>query len=376
MIGSEPHLPYHHPPLSKAFLTENKTSEDILIRPGLAFEKADVGLRLGVTVDAIDRQSKTISLDNGDVLGYDKLCLTVGARPRTIALPTSALSGVFYLRTVADASKIREQVCPGKRAVIIGGGYIGLETAASLRSAGMTVTVLEALPRVLARVTTEEISEFYRRIHAEEGVSIETNAAVEAIEGTNSVEAVTCTDGRSFPADIVVIGIGVVPNTELAKAAGLETGNGIIVDEYARTNDPNIVAAGDCSWYFNPIYQKHVRLESVQNANDQANVAAATVCDKLAPYKALPWFWSDQYDLKLQIAGLSAGFDEVIIRGDISKGRSFAAFYLLNGQLLAVDAVNRPREFMFGKKVIYGNLNVNASEFSNEDIPLEDLIEE
>ena len=280
VIGNEPHLPYHRPPLSKIYLTERETPGASLIKAGAAFEKADVNLKLGVVVNAIDRHLKSIRLDNGENLRYDKLALTVGARPRTLRLPDSAKNGVTYLRTLEDARRIHNCVRSGGCAVVIGGGYIGLETAASLRKAGMSVTVLETLPRILGRVTTKKISKFYQRIHAEEGVEIVTDATVEKIEGDESVDSVTCAGGRSFPADVVVIGIGVLPNIELAESAGLVVGNGIVVDEYARTSDPHIVAAGDCTWHYNSIYERHVRLESVQNANDQANVAAATVCGK------------------------------------------------------------------------------------------------
>jgi 3-phenylpropionate/trans-cinnamate dioxygenase ferredoxin reductase component len=375
VVGDESCLPYHRPPLSKAYLSSEKEYHDLLIRPQGAYEKAKVHFKLGVRAEAIDRESKSVRLDNGEHLHYDKLALTVGARPREITLPGSDKEGVFYLRRLNDADRIRRYVGHGKHAVIIGGGYIGLETAASLRKAGMQVTVLEALPRVLDRVTTEEISTFYQRIHGEEGVNIVTDVGVESIQGAGAAESVACSDGNIFPADLVIVGIGVLPNIELAEAAGLEVGNGIVVDEYARTSDPDIVAAGDCSWHYNPIYDRHIRLESVQNAIEQANVAAATICGKFSAYRALPWFWSDQYDVKLQIAGLSQGYDQVIIRGDIMAGRSFAAFYLREKRLLAVDAVNRPKEFMLGKRIISSALDLDISSLADESIALSNLIE-
>lgn len=374
VVGDEPCLPYHRPPLSKAYLSGEKEFHDILIRPQGAYEKAEVHFKLGVRAESLDSENKLVRLDNGEQLHYDKLALTVGARPRKITLAGTDKEGVFYLRDLHDADQIRRYAGHGKRAVIIGGGYIGLETAASLKQAGMQVTVLETLPRVLARVTTEEISAFYQRIHSEEGVEIVTDTSVETIQGGESVEAVICSDGKSFPADLVIVGIGVVPNIELAEEAGLEVGNGIVVDEYARTSDLDIVAAGDCSWHYNPIYDRYIRLESVQNANEQANVAAASICGKLEAYRALPWFWSDQYDIKLQIAGLSQGYDQVIIRGDIDTGRSFAAFYLREGRLLAVDAVNRPQEFMLGKRIINNTLELDISGLADESIALSDLI--
>lgn len=375
VVGDEPCMPYHRPPLSKTYLAGHKEVQDILIRGQEAYDKAGVEFTLGVRAEEINRNTKTVRFNNGDSIQYKKLALATGARPRQIPLPGSDKKGVFYLRNLEDVDQIRRYVGHNKRAVIIGGGYIGLETAASMRKAGMMVTVLEALPRVLARVTTEEISAFYQRIHSEEGVDIVLNAQVERIEGGNTVDSVICADGKSIPADVVIIGIGVLPNIELAEAAGLEVGNGIIVDEFARTSDPDIVAAGDCSWHYNPIYDRHIRLESVQNANEQANVAAATICGKLEAYRALPWFWSDQYDLKMQIAGLSQGYDNVIIRGDITSGRSFAAFYLKEGKLLAVDAVNKPQEFMLGKRIISGGLGLDVHGLSDENLSLKDLIE-
>lgn len=374
VVGDEPCLPYHRPPLSKTYMSGEKSFHDILIKPQSAYDKADVHFTLGVRAEAIDRTAKVLSLDNGESLHFSRLALTVGARPRKIDLPGIDLDGVMYLRNLEDVDNIRRYVGHGRHAVIIGGGYIGLETAASMRKAGMEVTVLEALPRVLQRVTAEKVSAFYQRVHAEEGVQIICEAAVESLAGDGHVDHVICSDGREITADVVIIGIGVVPNIELAQDAGLEINNGIVVDEFARTSDHDIVAAGDCTYHYNPIYNCHLRLESVQNALEQANIAAATICDQPKAYNALPWFWSDQYDLKLQIAGLSQGHDEVIIRGDIDNGRNFAAFYLKQGRILAVDAVNKPQEFMLGKRVISNGLEVDLSRLSDESIPFKELI--
>jgi 3-phenylpropionate/trans-cinnamate dioxygenase ferredoxin reductase subunit len=258
--------------------------------------------------------------------------------------------------------------------VIIGGGYIGLETAATLRSAGMAVTVLEALPRVMQRVTAPDVSAFYSRVHAEQGVDVVVDACVQGIDAANGALAVVCADGRAFAADLVIIAVGIVPNTELAHTAGLTVTDGVVVDEHARTSDPDIVAAGDCTWHHNPIYGRGVRLESVQNAHEQASVAAATLCEKTEPYRALPWFWSDQYDLKLQIAGLSHGHDEVVTRGNMGQGRSFAAFYFKDGHMLAVDAVNKPQEFMLAKRVIANGLTVDRTRLADETAVLKDLV--
>ena len=371
IVGEEAIAPYHRPPLSKAYLAGEKHSDELLIRPATFYEKADIDLVLGSRVTAVDRQAKTVTLHDGGSIPYTKLALTTGARVRKLALPGHELDGVFYLRDLGDVDRIRGYVGPRKSAVIIGGGYIGLETAASMRKLGMQVTVLEALPRVLQRVTAPEVSAFYSRVHSEEGVRIITDASVTALEGGNSVAAVKLADGTSLAADLVVIGVGVLPATELAEAAGLEVDNGIVVDEFARTSDPDIVAAGDCTNHHNPIYQRRLRLESVQNATDQAKTAANTLCGKLEAYHALPWFWSDQYDLKLQIAGLSQGFDRVILRGATASGRSFAAFYFGGERLLAVDAVNRPKDFMMVRKALASGMTADPDKLADDTIDIQ-----
>lgn len=373
LIGAEPTPPYHRPPLSKAALSGEKSDSELLIRPAEFYEKNRIDLLLGSTVTAIDREAKKVLLHDGGEIPYSKLALTTGARVRKLPIPGCELDGVCYLRDLRDAHQIRKYIGPGKSAVVIGGGYIGLEAAASMRKLGMAVTVLEAQPRVLARVTSAEISAFYSRVHREEGTEIITGASIEAISGDTRVRGVSLTDGRNLPADVVLIGVGVLPATELAEQAGLETDNGILVDEFARTSDANIVAAGDCTRHYNPIYSAQLRLESVQNANDQAKVAARTLCGKLEPYCALPWFWSDQYDLKLQIAGYSQGFDRVVLRGDTTTGRSFAAFYYAGDTLLAVDAINRPKEFMMAKRFLAEGKSADPAKVVDESIDVKTL---
>jgi len=351
-IGDEKALPYHRPPLSKDFLSGDKTLDDILIRPESTYENADITLKLGTRVTAINGKAKTVKTDKGESLSYDKLVLTMGARIRRLPVPGEDLPNVFYLRDTDDVLAIKDQVASGKSAVIIGGGYIGLETAASLTKQGVQVTVLEAMDRILQRVTAPELSGFYRRVHTEEGVNILEGVMATSIEKTDDGLCVKTKDGDGFEADMVIIGIGVIPNSELAEAAGLTVGNGIEVNEFCQTSDPDIYAAGDVTWHYNPIYDRHVRLESVPNATEQAKVAALHINGKPKPYNSLPWFWSDQFDLKLQIAGLSEGYDDIVIRGDIEDSRSFAAFYFKGDQLLAVDAVNAPREFMFTRMAL------------------------
>ena len=374
VIGDEPYIPYHRPPLSKTFLSGEKALEDIYIKPQMVYEKAEVEFMLNTRVDKIDRDEKTLLLDNGESLGYDKLALTMGSRVRKVDLPGINLDGIYYLRDINDVEKIKTKVGAGKKAVIVGGGYIGLETAAVLRKLGMEVTVLEMMERVLQRVTAPEVSEFYDRIHREEGVNILCGVGVTAFAGANVVEKVVCNDGSEHEADLVVVGVGIVPNVELATEAGLEVSNGIVVDQHARTSDPDIVAAGDCTFHHNVLYDQEIRLESVQNATDQARVAAQTLCGNEKAYEALPWFWSDQYDLKLQIAGLSQGYDEVIIRGDRENTRSFAAFYLKDGVVISVDAVNKPPEFMMGKRMISAKLAVDKVRLADDTVPIKELL--
>lgn len=375
LVSADSVLPYHRPPLSKSYLAGEKILEEILLRPPTFFEKSDVEVILGTRVTAIDRTNKTVRLDNNTDLPYTKLVITTGAKVRKIDIPGHNMPGVFYLRDLSDVDHIREFLGHVKDAVIIGGGYIGLEAAAALRSLGMNVTVLEALPRVLQRVTAPEVSAFYTRVHNEEGVNILTNASVQSIDGKYKVESVTCGDGQVIKADLVVVGVGVTPDIELAEQAGLTVDNGVVVDEYARTSDPDILAAGDCTSHYNPIYDRHLRLESVQNATDQSRVAANTICGKLEPYRALPWFWSDQYDLKLQIAGLSHGFDQVVLRGSAESGRSFAAFYYREGRLIAVDAINRPKEFMTCKKALAEQKTANPELVADESVDIQDTFQ-
>jgi len=298
-----------------------------------------------------------------------------GALPRRISLPGSELKGVHYLRDMRDVDAIRSRLKPGKSVVIVGGGYIGLETAASLRSAGLQVTVLEAMSRVLQRVTAPEVSAFFTRVHEEEGVTVVTGTTVSAFHGEGTLSGVTCSDGREFAADLALVGVGVVPDTSLAEAAGLEVNDGIVVDEFARTSDPHILAAGDCTRHYNPVYDRWLRLESVQNANEQARTAAKAVAGNPVAYHALPWFWSDQYDIKLQIAGLSAGYDEVVVRGNIAEGRSFSAFYLCGGRLVAADAINRPREFMAAKRAILAGCRPAPAALADESLEMNAVFE-
>ena len=376
LVGEEPHLPYQRPPLSKKYLTGELPVERVLFRPAAVYEKNDVTLKLGVRAESIDRESQSVLLSDGTTLAWDGLALTTGARVMKLPVEGADLDGVCYLRTLADVDALRERCEPGGNLVIVGGGYIGLEVAASGRKLGMNVTVVEMAPRVMSRVVAEEVSAFYQGLHAQNGVDIQCEKQVAAIEGDGTqVTGVTTADGSVIPADVVVIGIGVRPNVELAQEAGLECSNGIVVDDCARTQDPRIVAAGDCTFHPNAIYGRSLRLESVHNALEQARCAAASLCGASKPYDQVPWFWSDQYDVKLQIAGVCQGYDDVVVRGDPNTSK-FSVFYLREGRLVATDAVNSPAEFMAAKKLIATEnaKGIDVDLLANPDFALKSLL--
>lgn len=368
LVGDEAALPYQRPPLSKAYLAGKQTLEELAIRSTEFYAKQNIEL-VNAHVEAIDRSAGRLDLGAGGSLTYDYLALCVGARPRRLPVPGAGLAGVCYLRTASDIEVIRQAVIPGQRVVIVGGGYIGLETAASLRGLGFEVTVLEAAERVLERVTAPAVSAFFERIHRLEGIDLRTGAKVDSLLGEGQVREVHLASGESIRADLVIVGIGVEPNTELAAAAGLVVDNGVLIDAQARTSDPSIFAAGDCASHDMARYSRRIRLESVPSAVEQAKVAAATMCGKDREIVALPWFWSDQYDLKLQIAGLNAGYDEVLLSGNPATDRDFTCFYLRNGELLSADCVNRPRDFVLSKRLIAQGLPVDRAQLIGGGTP-------
>lgn len=374
LIGDEPSLPYQRPPLSKTFLAGKTTLTELLIRKPEFYEKEQVTFRQA-RVTAIDREAETVTLADGETVGYDKLVLCLGARPRRLSMPGSDLAGVHYLRDASDIEAIRDGLASTSHAVIIGAGYIGLETAASLRKLGISVSVLEVADRVLQRVTAPEVSAFYDRVHREEGVDVRVGVGVTSLEGEGHVSGVRLADGELIAAELVIIGIGVVPNVELAEEAGLAVDNGIVIDAFGRTSDPNVFAAGDCANYFDARYDCRLRLESVPSAVEQAKSVAGAICGKEKEITALPWFWSDQYDLKLQIAGLNAGYDEIVLRGDPATGRDFACFYFAQGKLVAADCVNRPQEFMFSKRAITQGLGPDRQLLADPETALVSLLQ-
>jgi 3-phenylpropionate/trans-cinnamate dioxygenase ferredoxin reductase component len=350
VIGDEPHLPYMRPPLSKKFLSAEQSQERLYLRPSSYFEAQGIELRTGVHVTGIDRSAGRLRLDGGASIAYDKLLLATGSRPRTLSVPGEELAGIHYLRTIDDASRLRSALKPGCRLVVVGAGYLGLEVAATAVAAGARVTVLEIDERILGRVTTAGLSDFMTDVHRSRGVDVRCGSRVVSFSGDDRLRAVRCAEG-GVEADLAIVGIGAVPDEGLARDAGLACDSGILVDEHGRTSDPNIFAAGDCTRHSNAIYGCRVRLESVQNAIDQATVAAVCMGGGDLKYRRVPWFWSNQYEFKLQSAGLFDGFDEIIERGERATGR-FALLYRKAGQLIAVDAVNMPAAYLAARRTI------------------------
>ncbi len=350
IIGDEAHVPYQRPPLSKQYLAGTQLADKVYLRAEKFYADKDIQLMLDTRATQIDPSTKTINLDNGETIAYEKLLISTGSRPRKLSIEGSDLSGIHYLRTMDDVDGIRADVKPGANLVIVGGGYIGLEVAAVGIELGMNVHVLEMEERILQRVTTPEMSAYYHKLHTDRGVHIHTQTGVTGFSGNGSVEKVLCGD-ESFDADIVIVGIGIIPNIEIAEEAGIHCDNGIVVDDHCRTSDPDIYAAGDCTNHPNPLMNKRLRLESVPNAMDQARVSTANMLGDDKVYAAIPWFWSDQYDLKLQMVGFSADGDSQVLRGDMDT-HQFAIFYLKDGKVVAADAVNSPKEFMLCKQLV------------------------
>ena len=374
LIGDEPLPPYQRPPLSKAWLKGEADAESLALRPRAFYDDADLSLRLGTTVARIDRGARTVTLSDGDTLHYTCLILATGSRARRIPLPGIDLANVLELRTAADADKLKAVLGPDKRLAVVGGGYIGLEAAASARALGAHATIVEREPRVLARVACEILSNFFQDYHRGQGVTIELNAGVQALEGANgAVTGVRLADGRVIPCDAALIGVGAVPNEEVAKDAGLACDGGIVVDLDARTSDPAIFAIGDCTKRQLPMYERTMRLESVPNALEQAKQAASAICGRHRPAAEVPWFWSDQYDLRLQIAGIPFDATEIVVRGDVAGGK-FALFHLTaDGTVQAVEAVNASVEFMGGRRIVQRRKKLTADRIADMSVTMQEL---
>ncbi len=372
LVGDEPYLPYQRPPLSKKYLAGELDAERLYVKPASFYEEAAVELHLDTHIEAIDRDEHCLCIEGGERIAYDKLVLAVGARVRRLPVDGVTLPGVHFLRSIDDVDGIREGLESGRRIVVIGAGYIGLEVAAVARQAGLDVTVIEMADRVMSRVVSPELSDFYQIEHTNQGVKLRLSTGVQSINGKRRVKSVTTSEGDDIPADLVVIGVGIVPNTELASGAGLEVDNGIVVDDHCRTSDPDIYAVGDCTLHPNGIYGRNLRLESVHNALEQAKTAAANLCGDDVAYSQVPWFWSDQYDLKLQIVGLSEGYDEVVIRGNPAE-RSFSCLYLKDSRLIAIDAINAPRDFVQSKAIIAAGEPIERERLADPETQLKDL---
>jgi 3-phenylpropionate/trans-cinnamate dioxygenase ferredoxin reductase subunit len=371
LVSDEELLPYQRPPLSKKFLSGEMAAERLLFRHRAFYDEHAVELKLGARAIGLRPSERQVVLSSGEELSYDRLLLCLGAIPRRLTCPGADLPGVRYLRNVGDAAAIQEGLKPGARVVIIGGGYIGLETAATAREMGCAVTVLEMADRIMNRVVASNVSEYFAHEHRSQGVRIVCNSRVVSLQGSDRVESVVCADGSIYPADALIVGVGALANSQLAGEAGLNCDNGIVVDENCRTSDPAIYAAGDCTNYFSPRYQMRVRLESVDNAFEQSKVAASNILGRPAVHDRVPWFWSDQYDNKLLIVGLSQGHDQQLTRGDPAT-RSFSVCYLKGGELLAVEAVNHTKDSMAARRLIPERLRPNLDRLADPRIGLKD----
>ncbi len=376
LVGDEPWLPYQRPPLSKKYLAGALERERLMIRPAQFFADHQVQALLGRRVTEIVRREQRLRLDDDTVLAYDALLLATGSRPRRLAAPGTELAGVHFLRTIADADRIRAECASGGRMVIIGGGYIGLEVAATARGLGLEVTVLEMAERVMNRVTCGQVSAFFASEHARQGVRILCNAKVRGLAAdarSGRVRAVLTEDGAEHPADIVIVAVGVAPADELATSAGLECDNGIVVDQHCRTSDATIYAAGDCVNHLSPHYGRRMRLESVDNAFEQGATAALNLLGIPTVHDKVPWFWSDQYDLKLIIVGMCQGYDTVVTRG-AAAARSFSACYLRGGELIAIDTINAAKDQMAARKLIAAHARPRPDKLADGGIALRDTL--
>ncbi|MFN4178317.1 NAD(P)/FAD-dependent oxidoreductase [Phenylobacterium sp.] len=373
LVGEEPIPPYQRPPLSKAWLKGEADADSLALKPLEFYAENGIDFRPGVKALSLKRGDKTVALSDGSTLSYDILILATGARAIALPIPGADLKGVMALRTAADAEQLKAAVGPGKKLAVVGGGYIGLEVAASGRALGAEVTVLEREARLLARVACEQLSTFFRDYHEKHGVAFELGCTVTGFTGEGGhVTGVTLADGRTLPCDAAVVGVGAAPNDEIAKDAGLECARGVVVDLDARTSDPSIFAIGDVAHRPMPIYERMFRMESVPNALEQAKQAAAAITGRPRPPGECPWQWSDQYDLKLQIAGYPFDADQIVVRGDPATAR-FAVFHLKGNQVQAVEAINAPPEFMMGKQLILNRKPVDKAKLADPAVSMKEV---
>ena len=374
LIGEESHLPYQRPPLSKDFLRGDLDTAQLPLRPASYFETAGIAVRTGTCVESIDRGAKIVRFSEGGTLSYDKLILATGCTPRLLEVEGGDAAGIHYLRTLDDALGIAAQLGSVNAVAVVGGGFIGLEITASLRRMGKMVSVIEAQPRLLARTLSPEIADYIADWHRREGVQLRFDAQLARIHSANGrVTGVEFADGDVVPADLVIVGIGVLPNMALAQEADLQCANGIVVDEACRSSDPDIYAAGDCTWHPNAYAGGMMRLECVQNAIDQGKIAGANAAGRQVSYDVPPWYWSDQYEVKLQGVGIAAGHDHVVIRGNM-EDHAFSAFYFAGEKLLAVESVNLPGEHMLARKLLASNARLTARQAADTAYDLRQAI--
>jgi 3-phenylpropionate/trans-cinnamate dioxygenase ferredoxin reductase component len=374
MITREHEPPYERPPLSKDYLSREKTFDRLYLRPPAFWGEKDVALTLGVEVTHVDAVAHRLTCDNGQFYHYGKLIWATGGDPRRLTCPGSELAGIHTVRTKDDADAIMAALDTINHVTVVGGGYIGLEAAAVLTKLGKAVTVLEALPRVLARVAGEALSEFFEKEHRDHGVDLRTDTKLAALTGGARVEGVVLENGERFATDLVIVGIGIIPSVQPLIEAGATGNNGVDVDTLCQTSLPDVFAIGDCAAHANGFADGAViRLESVQNANDQANVVAKYICGEAQPYAATPWFWSNQYDLKLQTVGLSMGYDDTVVRGD-PDARSFSVIYLKQGRVIALDCVNAVKDYAQGRKLVESRAVIEPSRLADTAVLLKEMV--
>ena len=372
IISDEGYLPYHRPPLSKDFLKQNLAVEKMSFKSADFYEEQKISINLDTQINSIDLTSNHAITEDAS-FNFDYLVFATGASPRLLPMENADSKNLFYLRQITDVLSIHQQITPHKEIVLIGGGYIGLEVASAMIELGLKVTILEAEERILQRVTSPEVSQFYNDYHSKKGVRIICNAKVTNLNAENQmINSVSLESGESLAADIVLVGIGAIPNTQLAASIGLECDNGIKTDQYCRTSIPNILAVGDCTSSFNSLYNKEFRLESVPNALAQSKVASSSILGNELFNNEMPWFWSDQYDLKLQMAGLSSGYDECHIIGDTDSAE-FIACYGKEGYLIALDSVNQSRQFMLFKKALGNGFKLEMSLIKDKNFQPESI---
>ena len=374
LVGEEEHLPYQRPPLSKGFLEDTVSNERLYFKKLEFFVENKVQLKLGTKAEEIDIENNNIHLSDNTKLSFDKLVFATGSSVRKLDFPGKDLNSIHYLRGLDDALSIKKDLQTRQNIVVVGAGYIGLEVAAIAAKQNKSVTVIEMADRVMNRTVDPQISDYYLNLHQKNGVTFKFNTSLKEIVGASNPEKVICSDGAEVKADMVIIGAGIMPNVELAENAGLSCDNGIVVNEFGKTDHTNIYACGDCTNHPNKLLNKKIRLESVHNAMEQSKTVASSIINKSIAYNQIPWFWSDQYDHKLQIVGLSGEHDKVIMRGDMSEAK-FMLFYTKDEKLIAVDAVNNSKEFLICKKLVANKVTIKPDEISNPDTNLNDLIE-